>query len=289
LRHSPPLLAHGRQVAHQCPAISPCHLRLTEAPPVLAQVFGASATALYGINLLLNPVPPEQYKLYPEAAGSKKQKKAEPKPAKQQKKRWWRRKGKGKGDVKDAESSDVSDADTGIDSKVSLMALDRTPNSCASASPSACGAQQRGQAGRCGACSSVHCFDRRVCCCAQLDVERSMDSFGSTLSSKSQTPSQSARSDITMGTVIGPELDQVSMCYHVQRCCAVTPPMCRSALQHAMPNCCFFVARLTALCSLQQMYHIRVLIPCYKEELHIVQKTLNAIREAALPAGELKS
>ena len=37
------------------------------------------------------------------------------------------------------------------------------------------------------------------------------------------------------------------------------------------------------------MYHIRVLIPCYKEELHIVQKTLNAIREAALPAGELKS
>jgi hypothetical protein len=35
------------------------------------------------------------------------------------------------------------------------------------------------------------------------------------------------------------------------------------------------------------MYHIRVLIPCYKEELHIVQKTLNAIREAALPAGEL--
>lgn len=40
---------------------------------------------------------------------------------------------------------------------------------------------------------------------------------------------------------------------------------------------------------LQQMYHIRVLIPCYKEELHIVQKTLNAIREAALPAGELES
>ena len=89
------------------------------------QVFGASATALYGINLLLNPVPPEQYKLYPEAASSKKQKKAEPKAARQQKKRWWRRKGKGKGDVKDAESSDVSDADTGIDSKVSLLAVDR--------------------------------------------------------------------------------------------------------------------------------------------------------------------
>ena len=32
-------------------------------------------------------------------------------------------------------------------------------------------------------------------------------------------------------------------------------------------------------------YHIRVMIPCYKEDFEIVQKTLNAIREAALPSG----
>lgn len=63
-----------------------------------------------------------------------------------------------------------------------------------------------------------------------------MDSFGSTLSSKSQTPSQSARSDITMGTVIGPELDQVSPRHVVQMCCAVTLPLYRSVLRHATPD-----------------------------------------------------
>jgi hypothetical protein len=81
-------------------------------------VFGASATALYGINLLLNPVPPEQYKLHPEVS-DKKQKKAAAKPGKQ-KKWWWRR--KAKGDAKEAEVSDVSDADTGNDSKVGSIA-----------------------------------------------------------------------------------------------------------------------------------------------------------------------
>ena len=39
------------------------------------------------------------------------------------------------------------------------------------------------------------------------------------------------------------------------------------------------------LTSLALPYHIRVLIPCYKEDFEIVQKTLNAIRIAALPAG----
>ena len=39
------------------------------------------------------------------------------------------------------------------------------------------------------------------------------------------------------------------------------------------------------LMSLALPYHIRVLIPCYKEDFEIVQKTLNAIRAAALPAG----
>ena len=41
------------------------------------------------------------------------------------------------------------------------------------------------------------------------------------------------------------------------------------------------------LMSLGLPYHIRVLIPCYKEDFEIVQKTLNAIRIAALPAGAL--
>jgi len=36
---------------------------------------------------------------------------------------------------------------------------------------------------------------------------------------------------------------------------------------------------------LDQAYHIRVLIPCYREPIDIVQKTLNATRDAALPAG----
>ena len=36
---------------------------------------------------------------------------------------------------------------------------------------------------------------------------------------------------------------------------------------------------------LEMSYHVRVLIPCYKEDLEIVQATLNAIRDAALPAG----
>ena len=200
----------------------------------MLQVFGASATALYGINLLLNPVPPEQYKLHPEVAGSKKQKKAGVKAAKQQKKRWWRR--KGKGEAKDAESSDASDADTGIDSKVSLLALDRMPSLCSWRRHLHVELSRGAKLGK--ACLTIHCtaLDGWICCCTQLDVERSMDSFGSTLSSKSQTPSQSARSDITMGTVIGPELDQVSLRYTLQMCCTVTLPLHRSALQHAMPD-----------------------------------------------------
>jgi hypothetical protein len=64
-----------------------------------------------------------------------------------------------------------------------------------------------------------------------------MDSFGSTLSSKSQTPSQSARSDITMGTVIGPELDQVSLRHCLQMCYAVTLPVCQSALPTPDASC----------------------------------------------------
>lgn len=124
----PPWGAHCRcrQMAiMSCPSAQPSSpsSSLNKGPSAVVQVFGASATALYGINLLLNPVPPEQYKLHPEVAGSRKQKKAGAKPAKQQKKRWWRR--KGKGEAKDAESSDTSDADTGIDSKVSLLAVDR--------------------------------------------------------------------------------------------------------------------------------------------------------------------
>lgn len=78
------------------------------------QVFGASATALYGINLLLNPVPPEQYKLYPEGSPAGKQKGGAGK-ADGQKKRWWRRKGKQEG--KEAES-EVSDVETATNSKV---------------------------------------------------------------------------------------------------------------------------------------------------------------------------
>ena len=32
-------------------------------------------------------------------------------------------------------------------------------------------------------------------------------------------------------------------------------------------------------------YHVRVLIPCYKEPYEIVLRTVNAIRDAVLPAG----
>ena len=32
-------------------------------------------------------------------------------------------------------------------------------------------------------------------------------------------------------------------------------------------------------------YHVRVLIPCYKEDLDIVQKTVAAALDATLPAG----
>ena len=33
------------------------------------------------------------------------------------------------------------------------------------------------------------------------------------------------------------------------------------------------------------VYHIRVLIPCYKEEADIVEKTVHGIRNAVLPPG----
>ena len=36
-------------------------------------------------------------------------------------------------------------------------------------------------------------------------------------------------------------------------------------------------------------YHVRVLIPCYKEPYEIVQRTVNAIRDAVLPAGDFSS
>ena len=44
-------------------------------------------------------------------------------------------------------------------------------------------------------------------------------------------------------------------------------------------------------CALQVKlpYHIRVLIPCYKEELEIVQKTVIAARTAILPEGVLRT
>lgn len=32
-------------------------------------------------------------------------------------------------------------------------------------------------------------------------------------------------------------------------------------------------------------YHVRVLVPCYKEELEIIQKTVLAALNATLPAG----
>ncbi len=40
---------------------------------------------------------------------------------------------------------------------------------------------------------------------------------------------------------------------------------------------------------LDNNYHIRVLIPCYKEPYEIVLRTVNAIRDAVLPAGALRS
>lgn len=36
-------------------------------------------------------------------------------------------------------------------------------------------------------------------------------------------------------------------------------------------------------------YHVRVLIPCYKEPFEIVQRTISAIRDAVLPAGETRA
>lgn len=71
---------------------------------------GASATALYGINLLLNPVPPEQYKQHPEGTPKKGKGKVDgekadaPKGAKMR--RWWQRKGKKGGSGKDAASAE---------------------------------------------------------------------------------------------------------------------------------------------------------------------------------------
>lgn len=32
-------------------------------------------------------------------------------------------------------------------------------------------------------------------------------------------------------------------------------------------------------------YHVRVLVPCYKEDLSIVRRTIMAAYDAALPAG----
>lgn len=32
-------------------------------------------------------------------------------------------------------------------------------------------------------------------------------------------------------------------------------------------------------------YHVRVMVPCYKEDLEIVQRTITAARTADLPAG----
>jgi cellulose synthase/poly-beta-1,6-N-acetylglucosamine synthase-like glycosyltransferase len=162
---------------------------------LVVEVFGASATALYGINLLLNPVPPEQYKLHPE--GEPKKGKADKsadsgKGAKKQ--RWWRRKGKKGGSGKDAASTE---GDLESDNSV------------------------------------------------KLDVEASGDSFASMASSVSRTPSHSVTRSESSATMMsmggGPELELA--------------------------------------------YHVRVLIPCYSEPTDIVQKTLLAIREAALPTG----
>jgi len=40
---------------------------------------------------------------------------------------------------------------------------------------------------------------------------------------------------------------------------------------------------------LDNNYHVRVLIPCYKEPYEIVLRTVNAIRDAVLPAGALRT
>lgn len=80
---------------------------------------GASATALYGINLLLNPVPPEEYKNQPSSPTGKKAVKAPPVTgsqginAKKKKMQWWRRKaakGKKKG-KKGGSDDDPEDPD----------------------------------------------------------------------------------------------------------------------------------------------------------------------------------
>jgi hypothetical protein len=75
---------------------------------------GASATALYGINLLLSPVPPEDYKKFP-----KETQKVKAPPvtdsqninAKKRKMRWWRRRAKSKKDKKGAVVDDPEDID----------------------------------------------------------------------------------------------------------------------------------------------------------------------------------
>lgn len=75
---------------------------------------GASATALYGINLLLSPVPPEDYKKFPKDADKVK---APPVTesqninAKKRKMQWWRRKAKGRKGKKGAVAEDPEDPD----------------------------------------------------------------------------------------------------------------------------------------------------------------------------------
>ncbi len=46
----------------------------------------------------------------------------------------------------------------------------------------------------------------------------------------------------------------------------------------------WFCASLVAV-QVKLNYHVRVLVPCYKEDLDIIQKTVLAALDATLPAG----
>lgn len=78
---------------------------------------GASATALYGVNLLLSPVPPDDYKNYP-ASPAGKGVKGPPVTgsqginAKKKKMQWWRRKfARKKRNKRGASDEDPNDPD----------------------------------------------------------------------------------------------------------------------------------------------------------------------------------
>ena len=62
------------------------------------------------------------------------------------------------------------------------------------------------------------------------------------------------------------------------------PPLSNPDSNQVFSKVDWFCASLVAV-QVKLNYHVRVLVPCYKEDLDIIQKTVLAALDATLPAG----